>query len=117
MNSPLKDLFQLLLMEIFTLQFTPSLQRTCDHFMWVDDHVNIAEKRSLLNLEREIRQLRATLLTRTSMLRKCRESELVLKTQVEDATQGEVVWMSLFVLMLVMYVIHVTVTIVFGGGV
>ena len=104
-------------MEMFTVQFTLSLQRTCDHFMWVDDHVNIAEKRSLLNLEREIRQLRATLLTRTSMLRKCRESELVLKTQVEDATQGEVVWMSLFVLMLVMYVVHVSVTIVFGGGV
>jgi len=85
--------------------------------MWVDDHVNIAEKRSLLNLEREIRQLRATLLTRTSMLRKCRESELFFKTQVEDATQGEVVWMSLFLLMLVMYVVHVSVTIVLGGGV
>jgi len=93
------------------------MQRTCDHFLWVDDHVKIAEKRSFLNLEREIQQLRATLLTRTSMLRKCGESELFFKTQVQDATRGEVVWMALFLLMLVMYAVHVSVTIVLGGGV
>jgi len=51
------------------------------------------------------------------MLRKCEESELFFKTQVEDAMRGEVVWMALFLLMLEMYAVHDSVTIVLGGRV
>jgi len=65
----------LLVMSIFNLQLTRLLQRTCDNFLWVDDHITIAEKRSLVNLERELRKLRSTPLMTSATLRICRESK------------------------------------------
>ena len=101
----------LLAMSIFNLQLTRLLRRTCDHFLWVDDHVTIAEKRSLVNLERELRRLRSTPLTTSVTLRICRKIELVFKGQVQDWTRGEVVGMTLFMITLVMYNVHFTVRI------
>jgi len=96
-------------MSIFNVQLTRSLQRTCDHFLWVDDHVTIAKKCSIVNLERELRKLQSTLLTTTATLWISRKSKLFFKSQVEDATRGEVVWMALFMIILLMYTVQLTV--------
>jgi len=52
-----------------------------------------------------MRKLKSELLTSNATLRVCKESELSYKYQVRAATKGEVIWMSLFMVALVVDII------------
>jgi len=85
------------------------MQRRYDHFVWVDDGVTIEEKRSLMTVERELRQMRSKFLTTSATLRICEEGEKFFRRQVEIASREEVLWIAMFMMTLVMYMVHMIV--------
>ena len=85
------------------------MQRTCDHFLWVDDRVTIEEKRSFITVDRELRKMRSKFLTATATLRICQESEKFFKSQWKVARRAEMLWMAICMMTVVMYMVHVTI--------
>jgi len=75
---------------------------TRDEFAWVDPGVCPEQKLLFQNLEIELCRVRSDLLLATATLRLCKESENFFKGQVVEATHGEVLWMALFMVAILM---------------
>ena len=65
------------------------MQRRCDHFVWVDDRVTLAEKRSLKTVERELWKMCSEFLTAIATLRIFQESQKFVRRQLDNASRGE----------------------------
>jgi len=59
----------------------------------------------------ELRKMRSKFLTATVTLQICQESEKFFKNQWKIARRGEMLWMALFMMTLVMYMLHVIVVV------
>jgi len=64
-----------------------------------------------MTVDRELRKMRSKFVTATVTLRTCQESEKLFKNQWNIARRGEMLWMALFMMTLVMYMLHVTVVV------
>ena len=82
---------------------------SCDHFTWVDPDVDPEEKSRVQKLEVEMRCLRSKMLSITATLHVCKDNENFFKSQATNATRGELLWMALFMMTVLMQTMLLTI--------
>ena len=73
--------------------------------------MTLTEKQSLKKVEHELQKMRSEFLTATATLLIFQESQKFIRRQLNNASRGELLWMALLMITLLMYTIYMTVVV------